>query len=119
MMGHDVRDGWGWALSLGGGSALWAATAVLGGRAEPWDSEAYWTAAYPLALLLAALAGALVPRRTWRWGLAVVFAQLPVMFAGGSGLGLLPLGLIMLGVLAVPAMVTARIGAWLRAWLTA
>lgn len=115
----DSDDRWGWISSFVAGMAFWAAIAVAGGRTEPWDSGLYWAAGYPLALVLAGVLGALFPHRPWRWGLAFTFAQLPVMLVGGSGLGLLPLGLIAMAILAVPPMLTAKLGAWLRGWLAA
>jgi hypothetical protein len=110
----EAQDGWGWPLAIAGGAALWSAIAVLGDRREPWDAAIFWSAGYPLSLLLAAVIGALFPQRTWRWALAVMFAQVPVMVAGGSDFGLLPLGMVMLAILALPAVLTARAGAWLR-----
>ena len=50
-----------------GGTALWATTALLGGRAEPWDSGFYWTISYPLALIGAMVLGYAFPGRPWRW----------------------------------------------------
>jgi hypothetical protein len=96
------------------GLALWAATAVLGGRAEPWDVGFYWTVSYPLALIGAAVLGYAFPSRSWRWALVLVCSQLPVMMASGSGLGLLPLGLVLLAILSLPAIAVARFGASMR-----
>lgn len=93
---------------------LWAATSALSGRREPWDWAGYWTVSYPIALLLAGVLGSLFPQRPWRWALVVIFSQAIVMLIGGSGLGLLPLGLIFLGVLSLPAVVAAKLGARLR-----
>ena len=115
----ESNDRWGWLLSFAIGAALWTTVAVAAGQREPWDSALYWSAAYPLALLAAAVMGALFPRRPWRWALALSFAQLPVMLVGGSDLGLLPLGVIAMAVLALPPVAAAKLGAWLRAWVTA
>jgi hypothetical protein len=48
----------------------------------------------------------------WRWPIAIMLAQLPMMLfiAGGNG-GLLPPGAMLLLVLAIPGMLTAAIGA--------
>lgn len=101
-------------VALVGSLALWLATSALSGRREPWDWSGYWTVSYPMALLLAGVLGALFPQRPWRWALVVIFSQMIVMLFGGSGLGLLPLGLILLGVLSLPAIAAAKFGAWLR-----
>jgi hypothetical protein len=103
-----------WLIAAVGGTALWTATALLGGRAEPWDSGLYWTVSYPFALILAAGLGYLFPRRPWLWALLLIYSQLLVMAVSGSGLGLLPLGLMLLFVLSLPALVLAGMGAWIR-----
>jgi hypothetical protein len=57
--------------------------------------------------------GYLAPSRPWRWALAVMLVQPIVMvFTSGGSLGLLPIGLVLFGVLALPAIAVARIGAW-------
>lgn len=103
-----------YTVALVSGLVLWAATSALSGRREPWDWSGYWTVSYPLALLLAGVLGALFPQRPWRWALVVIFSQMIVMLFGGSGFGLLPLGLILLGVLSLPAIAVAKLGARLR-----
>lgn len=112
-----MRRGSAWkpyALSLAFGSALWVATALLSGRREPWDWSGYWTVSYPIAIAMAGVLGFAFPDRPWRWALAVMFTQAIVMIAGGSGLGLLPLGLVLLAVLALPAIGLAQLAARLR-----
>lgn len=103
-----------YTVALVGSLALWTATAALSGRREPWDWGGYWSFSYPVALLLAGVLGALFPQRPWRWALVVIFSQAIVMLLGGSGLGLLPLGLILLGVLSLPAVLAAKLGARIR-----
>jgi hypothetical protein len=101
-------------LSFVLGTALWTATAIAGGRAEPWDSALYWSASYPSALALAAAIGFLFPDRPWRWAVVLVFTQLPVMAVSAPGLGLLPLALVMLGLLSLPAILLAAVAARIR-----
>jgi hypothetical protein len=103
-----------WSIALGAGAALWTITAVATGRIEPWDAGAYWTVSYPIALALSAVLGYFHPRRPWRWAVALVFTQVPVMLVRGAGLGLLPLGMILLAVLCVPALLLAHLAARLR-----
>jgi hypothetical protein len=104
-----------YALALGAGAAAWLITALLGGRGEAWDSPLYWSAAYPLCIALAGVLGYVQPVRPWRWALAMMLVQPVVMiFTSDSSFGLLPLGLILFGVLALPPMLSARAGAWLR-----
>jgi hypothetical protein len=101
-------------VAIGGGAVLWLATAQISGRREAWDSSLYWTIAYPLAVCLAGALGYWVPERPWRWGLAVMLFQAVVLAFSGSGFGLLPLGLILFGVLALPAIGLAQLAARFR-----
>lgn len=94
-----------------GGSLLWLLGMWLGGRQEAWDSPLYWTVCYPLALVFAAAIGWHVPERAWRWGLAIMLAQAVVLAATAGDFNLLPLGLMLFAVLALPLMGTASIAA--------
>jgi len=97
-----------------GGAVLWLATMGLSGRTEAWDSPLYWSAAYPLAIVLAGVLGYRVPEKPWRWGLAVMLVQAVVLALTASGFGLLPLGLIMFAILALPAIGVAHAAARIR-----
>ncbi len=102
-------------IALLGGSALWVLTSLVSGRAEAWDAPMYWSVTYPLALLLAGVLGYRAPRRAWRWGLAVILVQAPVMLlTSGGSMGLLPLGLALFAILSLPAIAAAMIAAWMR-----
>ena len=105
---------WAYVAAMGGGALLWFATAVISGKAEAWDSSLYWTATYPLALGLAAGLGYWAPERPWRWGLTVMLAQAAALALASSDFGLLPLGLVLFSVLALPAVALARIMAGIR-----
>lgn len=102
------------AIAISGGVLLWIAATVLGGRREAWDSGLYWTVAYPLSLALSAALGYWIPRKPWRWPLAVMFSQAVVLVLLAASFGLLPLGLILFGILALPGIVLARLAARLR-----
>lgn len=104
-----------YVAALAGGALLWIVTATLAGRAEAWDAPAYWMVAYPLAIVLAAVLGYLAPRRAWRWALAVFLVQALVLAATASSFGLLPLGMILFAVIALPAVVAAMAAARLGA----
>lgn len=101
-------------ISLISGGALWTATAVYGGKIEPWDCPAYWSVAYPVAVVWSGVLGGLFPRGAWRWALLVMFSQAPVMAMRGAGYGLFVLGTVLIGVLAVPAVLMAFGGSWVR-----
>lgn len=100
-----------YAISIVAGVVLWTLTAAIGGRTEPWDAPGYWSVAYPLAIALAGVLGYVFPQRPWRWAVVLMFMQGAVMLFSGSGLGLLPLGLIVLGVLSLPAVAFASFAA--------
>jgi hypothetical protein len=105
----------GWTLSLAGGTVLWSLATVSTGSREPWDSPAYWTVWLPCAVLLAALLGFAFPQRPWRWPIAVMLAQLPVMALVSGEVGsLAPLGAILLLFLSIPGMAAAALAAWVR-----
>ncbi|CAE6486711.1 MAG TPA: hypothetical protein DEO56_04180 [Nitrosomonas nitrosa] len=103
-----------YALAMSGGACLWLATAMMSGRTEAWDASSYWTVAYPLAIIWSGWLGYRFPERSWRWGVAVMFAQAGVLMVSSSSYGLLPLGLILFGVLALPTIGLANVMAKLR-----
>lgn len=106
-----TRDRLAYAFSILAGLLHWSAAAHFGQRREPWDSELYWTLFYPVAVLLCGILGVVFPDRPWRWALCLIFSQLVVMVASGSGFGLLPLGAVMLAILSVPAIGAALLAA--------
>ena len=87
---------------------------MLSGRREAWDSALYWTVAYPMAVALGGAVGYLATDRPWRWGLTIMIAQAVTLAVTTLSFGLLPLGLVLFSVLAVPPMLAAHLGAWLR-----
>jgi hypothetical protein len=111
----DADETWrAYLIATVGGLALWTTTALLGGRAEPWDTGLYWTISYPLALIGATVLGYVFPSRPWRWALVLVYSQVFVLMVSGSGFGLLPLGLVLLAILCLPAFALAKFGAHIR-----
>lgn len=112
MTSRDVAAAF--SLSLFCGLLLWTLTSFFGHRREPWDASAYWTIAYPGAILLCAALGALYPQKPWRWAVTIIFSQLVVMIAGGSDFSLLPLGLVLLALLSLPAIAASALAARLR-----
>lgn len=103
-----------YAAAIGGGAILWLATAGMSGKTEAWDSSLYWTAAYPLSIGLAGYLGYRAPERPWRWGMTVMLTQAFALMVSGSDFSLLPLGLALFSVLALPAIALARFMAKIR-----
>lgn len=106
-----VRDWKAYAMSAGAGLLLWLATALVSGKAEAWDAGLYWKLAYPLALVASAWLGYRFPRGAWRWPLSVMLAQAAALVVGSAQLDLLPPGLLMFAVLALPGVVLALLAA--------
>lgn len=104
-----------YTAALIGGAALWQITAVIGARREAWDSPLYWMVAYPLVMVLSGVMGNAHPIRPWRFALAAMWIQ-PVMMvvSSGSDWSLLPLGLILFGILAVPPICVATVSGQLK-----
>jgi hypothetical protein len=103
-----------YTTAIVGGAILWLATAAISGRGEAWDSSLYWMGAYPLAVALAGALGFWVPEKPWRWGLAVMLVQAVLLTFSGSDFSLLPLGLILFAILALPAIAVASRAASFR-----
>lgn len=97
------------------GMLLWFAGAEFTGRHEAWDSGLYWTVFYPLALAACGLLGYRFPERPHRWALALFFAQSVAMGIRNGEIGnLFPLGLIVFGVLSLPGIAVAKLGARMK-----
>lgn len=101
-------------IAAGSGVALWLAVMLVSGRREAWDSPLYWMAAYPAGIAVAGVRGYLAPERPWRWPLALMAAQAVTMAVAASSFGLLPLGLIMFGILALPGVGVSALAAAAR-----
>lgn len=104
-----------YAIAFIAGMLLWFIAAELTGRREAWDSGLYWSLFYPLALAACGLLGYSFPDRPWRWALALFFAQCLAMGIRNGEIGnLFPLGLIVFGVLALPGIAAAKLGARMK-----
>lgn len=88
----------------------WQLVSHVSGAKEPWDADGYWRIWYPGSLVLSALAGFVLRRRSWLAGVIVTSAQLPVMWVNTGFGGLLMVGATILCILAVPAIAVSMIG---------
>jgi hypothetical protein len=105
------KDHWLYLVAAACGAAIWILIALVSGRKEAWDSGLYFSAGIPAGCLISAAFAFLEPNRSWRWGVLPSVGQFAWMLLS-HGLGnLLPLGVIVFGVLSVPPIIAARIGA--------
>ncbi|TCP83619.1 hypothetical protein C8J42_1181 [Sphingomonas sp. PP-CE-1A-559] len=91
----------------------WSFACWVTGTNEPWDADAYWRSWYPASLCLAGIAGLMFKGRGWMAGAILTFAQLPVMWMNTATGPLLPAGLMVLCLLAMPAVAISASSGWL------
>jgi peptidoglycan/LPS O-acetylase OafA/YrhL len=76
------------------------------------ETPLYWMVGYPLLIAFSGVLGFLYSSRAWRWGIWMMAGQiLPAIFNPTSDLNLLPFGLFVLFILAVPLIVVAEVAA--------
>ena len=103
------------AIAFVAGLLLMLAAAEVSGRREAWDSGVYWSVFYPLSVLACGLLGWLFPDRPWRWALALFLGQCIAMLLRNGELGsLFPLGVVLFGILSLPGVLVAKLGARMR-----
>ncbi|BCA52958.1 membrane protein of unknown function [Nitrospira sp. KM1] len=105
------RDQWLYGLALVSGILVWIVVASISGKGEAWDSETYFTVGIPVLCLVAGALAYVEPERAWRWGLIPQIGQGVSMLASQEIGNLFPLGLVALGIFAIPAVVTAKLAA--------
>jgi hypothetical protein len=105
------KDYWMYGLAIGIGIVVWVAVSTVSGRREAWDSEWYFLIGTPVVCVASAVLGFLEPSRPWRWGVAPLAGQFSWMLLTQGPGNLLPLGMVVFGILSLPSIITARIGA--------
>ena len=98
-------------LSLACGAAVWAAILQASGKREAWDSGLYFRIGLPVCYAVSGIFGYVEPHRNWRWGVLPFVGQFVWMIASVGVGNLMPLGAIAMGVLALPGVLTAMVGA--------
>lgn len=102
------------ALAIVTGIASWEIVRQLGSRREAWDDPLFWQIGFPLLIVVAFVLGAVWRERPWRWGALMVAAQavwsLGLAFLQDGVPNLLPLGLVMFALLALPCIAASYLG---------
>ncbi len=106
------KDTWLYLVAIVCGVSVWALVSAASGKREAWDSSLYFSVGMPIVCVVSAALGFFEPRHSWRWGVAPLVGQFFwVLLTQGPG-NLLPLGVVAFGILSVPLIITARIGAF-------
>jgi hypothetical protein len=106
------KEYWLYVLAVVAGTVVWVVVSEASGRREAWDSQWYFLISIPVVCVVSAALGFVEPSKSWRWGVAPLVGQFSwMLFTQGPG-NLLPLGVVVFGVLSVPSIMTARIGAF-------
>jgi hypothetical protein len=107
------RTGWLYLGALVLGAGIWMIIVFLSGRREAWDSSLYFSLAMPLVCVGSLVLAMLEPVQSWRWGVIPFAGQFIAMLMSEGVGNLLPLGIIAFAIFSLPAIVAARIGAFL------
>ena len=106
------KDYWLYGAAVVTGIVVWIVVSKVSHRREAWDSQWYFLIGTPVVCVVSAVLGYLEPNRPWRWGAAPLAGQFCWMLVTQGPGNLLPLGVIVFGILAIPSMLTARLGAF-------
>lgn len=99
-----------YVLAIAAGAILWAVGSALTDRREAWDSGLYWIVFYPAAIATCGFLAYVFPERPWRWCIALFAAQFVTMALVSGEIGnLAPLGLVLFGILSLPAIGVAKV----------
>ena len=106
------KDYWLYGVAVVAGIIVWVVVSAVSHKREAWDSKWYFLACMPVVCLLSAILGFVEPDRPWRWGVTPLAGQFFWMLLTQGPGNLLPLGVIVFGILSVPSVLTARLGAF-------
>ena len=106
------KDHWLYGVAILTGTVVWVVVSTASGRREAWDSELYFLLGMPVVCMVSATLGFFEPNRSWRWGGTPLVGQFFWMLLTQGPGNLLPLGVVVFGILSVPSIITAQIGAF-------
>lgn len=102
-----------YVISIAVGAGIWIGISNLAGKVEAWDSPYYFQYGLPFLVITTGVLGFIAPARPWRWGILVMVSQAAVAFIQNPTANLLPLGLVVFGILSIPCVISAYIGAYI------
>src|SRR5215510_3780699 len=105
------KDSWLCGAAFVSGFAVWILVSSYSGKRGAWDLDLYFTVGIPALCLVAGILGYVERDPPWRWGIVPLFGQGVWMLVGQGFGNLFPLGLVVLGLFAVPSIMTAKVGA--------
>src|SRR5262245_27155740 len=94
------------------GIIVWVIVSNVSHRREAWDSDLYFMVGVPVVCFVSAILGVVEPNKPWRWGAAPLAGQFVWMLVTQGPGNLLPLGIVVFGILAIPSMLAAKLGAF-------
>ena len=106
------RNHWLHVAAAACGAAIWILISLVSGRNEAWDSGLYFQFGIPAVCLVALAFAYHQPAHPWRWGVLPMAGQLVWMVLSQGVGNMLPLGVIVFGILSIPPVIAAWIGAF-------
>jgi hypothetical protein len=101
-------------LSIIVGAATWFGMRMITGEQDPQSHLNYWIVGYPILVFASLLIGFQFNTRPWRWGALIIAVQLVLgISTAKGGLNLLPLGVLLHVLLALPCVLAANFGSWI------
>lgn len=96
------------------GFAYWWSFSLLSSVDEPWDGLHYWSAGYPVSLLLSAALGFVFRRDALVIGLSLTLAQVPVIVLNTGFDSSITKMVYFLSFLSLPTLLAAKVGTTMR-----
>ena len=99
-------------VAMVAGFALWGIASVITTRREPWDDGRFWCVIYPLAIAASGVLAYRFPHKPVLLNMILFESQFLAMLIRSGEVGSLwPLGMLLFAILALPAMLVAKIAA--------
>ncbi len=102
------------AVAFGIGITVWVVSAYVSNWSDPQSAVFYWKISYPILIIFSGILGIIFPDRPWRWALYLIAAQLVMgILSVKGGLNLLPIGIVIHAIIALPCVLLSYGGGWL------